>query len=422
MDVVALREASGFEFIPLRDDAVNKLLVDEITKASFLASARLARKLFKALLPDPAAAAHQGTIAAIRTVAERITDLSRPTGPDLSDVTDAVDELLDRSVGAEEYVIRAAAEGSEPDPLIDLSKIDFDSLAAAFAGRKRAETDRLAALLKERATAAATRKPTRQDLVERIEELIAQFNAGSLNIDEYLRRLVSLNNTLSDEERRTITEGLDEQSLAVFDLLTTPEPELTDAERASVKESAKELLAELHEWLVFDWRRKTETMAGVRTTIKSVLDDGLPDDPYPSELFDTKVDAVFNHIVSSYAGDGASVYSDGAAAPSGSTATLQQGDGGLGGEDRGGLPQHRWRHAADRGRARPQDRWPRPGLREGEAQEWRRLRQPVDHPPHQRDWQCPGVANAGTDRCARGPGDLPGRCCCDARWCAREDK
>ena len=50
MDVVALREASGFEFIPLRDDAVNKLLVDEITKASFLASARLARKLFKALL------------------------------------------------------------------------------------------------------------------------------------------------------------------------------------------------------------------------------------------------------------------------------------------------------------------------------------------------------------------------------------
>ena len=58
-------------------------------------------------------------------------------------MADAVDALLDRSVGAEEYVIRAAAEGIEPDPLIDLSQIDFDVLAAQFAGRKRAETDRL---------------------------------------------------------------------------------------------------------------------------------------------------------------------------------------------------------------------------------------------------------------------------------------
>ncbi len=77
--------------------------------------------------------------------------MTKPASPDLAEVADAVDALLDRSVGAEEYVIRAAAEGSEPDPLIDLSKIDFEALATQFAGRKRAETERLAALLKERA-------------------------------------------------------------------------------------------------------------------------------------------------------------------------------------------------------------------------------------------------------------------------------
>ena len=71
-------------------------------------------------------------------------------------MANAVDALLDRSVGAEEYVIRAAAEGIEPDPLIDLSQIDFDVLSAQFAGRKRAETDRLASLLKVRAVSAAT--------------------------------------------------------------------------------------------------------------------------------------------------------------------------------------------------------------------------------------------------------------------------
>lgn len=79
--------------------------------------------------------------------------MSRPEAPDVEAIADAVDALLDRSIGAEEYVIRAAAEGSEPEPPIDLSQIDFDALAASFAGRKRAETDRLAALLKQRAAA-----------------------------------------------------------------------------------------------------------------------------------------------------------------------------------------------------------------------------------------------------------------------------
>lgn len=32
-------------------------------------------------------------------------------------------------------MIRAAVDGSEPDPLIDLSQIDFDAVAAQFAGR-----------------------------------------------------------------------------------------------------------------------------------------------------------------------------------------------------------------------------------------------------------------------------------------------
>jgi type I restriction enzyme R subunit len=150
-------------------------------------------------------------VAAIRVLAERIAGVSRPPQADLDDVSDAVEALLDRSVGAEEYVIRAAAEGSEPDPLIDLSQIDFDALAASFAGRKRAETDRLASALK-RAIAAAGRNPTRYDLVERIEELIANYNAGSLNIDEYLRRLIELSQSLTGEEQRAVTEGLNERS------------------------------------------------------------------------------------------------------------------------------------------------------------------------------------------------------------------
>jgi type I restriction enzyme R subunit len=308
VDLLAMRDAKGFAHIALRDAAVDNLLGDEDTRITFLTAARRVRKLFKALLPDPQAAAQQHTVAAIRVLAERVMDVSRPPKADLESISDAVDALLDRSVGAEEYVIRAAAEGSEPDPLIDLSQIDFDGLAAKFAGRKRAETDRLAAQLKDRAVTAATRNPTRYDLVQRIEELIAEYNAGSVNIDEYLRRLIELSKTLAEEEQRAVTEGLTEEELAVFDLLTKPEPALTDAERDVVKASAKRLLAHLHDKLVLDWRRRAATTADVRVTIRDVLDADLPEDPYPPELFDIKVQAVFDHVITAYGDDGSSVY------------------------------------------------------------------------------------------------------------------
>jgi type I restriction enzyme R subunit len=309
VDLLAMRDAKGFAHIALRDAAVDTLLVDDDTRTSFLAAARHVRKMFKALLPDPQAAAQQHTVATIRVLAERIAGVSQLPKADLDSIADAVDALLDRSVGAEEYVIRAAAEGSEPDPLIDLSQIDFDGLAARFAGRKRSESDRLAALLKERAVAAASRNPTRYDLVQRIEELIAEYNAGSINIDEYLRRLIELSKTLTDEEKRAVTEGLNEEELAVFDLLTKPEPALTDAERAVVKASARRLLSDLHDKLVLDWRRRAATTADVHVTIRDILDADLPADPYPPEVFDLKVQAVFDHVISAYGDDGSSVYS-----------------------------------------------------------------------------------------------------------------
>jgi type I restriction enzyme R subunit len=308
VDVDELRMASGFTFIALRDAAVEALLIDEDVRAAFLAAARHARRLFKAVLPDPAAAAHQPAVAVIRVLAERIEDVARPPRSDITVVADAVDELLDRSVGAEEYLIRAAAEGIEPDPFIDLSQIDFDALAARFAGRKRAETDRLAALLRQHAIDAAHRNPTRFDLVERIEELIADYNAGSLNIDEYLRRLIELSKDLTAEEQRAVAEDMTEEELAIFDLLTKPDPVLDDAQREVVKASAKRLLAHLHERLVLDWRRKAATMASVRTEIRDVLDADLPADPYPPVLFDAKVQAVFDHVVTAYGDDETSVY------------------------------------------------------------------------------------------------------------------
>ena len=308
VDLIAMRDAEGFAHVAARDAATEALLVSEDVWGDFMARARQVRKLFKALLPNPAAARQQRTVAAIRVLAERIVDVTRPPHPDISAVADAVDDLLDRSVGAEEYVIRAAAEGVNPDPLIDLSQIDFDGLAAKFAGRQRAETDRLAQLLRIQAINAAQRNPTRYELVERIEQLIADYNAGSVNIDEYLRRLIELSKTLTDEENRAVREDLTEEQLAIFDLLTKPVPSLTDEERVTVKGAAKRLLEHLHDKLVQDWSRKVATTNDVNSTIRLVLDEDLPTAPYTKEVFDQKAQLVFDHVLSAYEDAASSAY------------------------------------------------------------------------------------------------------------------
>jgi type I restriction enzyme R subunit len=111
-----MRDAEGFDHVAKRDAAVEALLIDEETRNDFQVKARQVRKLFKAMLPNPKAAAQQCNVAAIRVLAERIHEVTKPPTPDIDAVADTVDALLDRSVGAEEYVIRAAAEGTQPDP------------------------------------------------------------------------------------------------------------------------------------------------------------------------------------------------------------------------------------------------------------------------------------------------------------------
>ncbi len=310
VDLDALARADGFEFIALRDASMEALLIEDVTRRGYLARADLARRLFAAILPDPVASTYTRIVGVARNLAERIRSLDER--PDLSHVSGAVRELLDRSVGAEEYVIRATADDADAETLIDLNAIDFEALAARLAGRKRSSTKRIAADLGERVELAAQRNPTRLSLIDRLRELIDKYNGGSLNVDEMLRRLQSLSQQLSEEEKRTAREGLSESELAVFDLLTRPDPTLTDAQRDTVKSVTRKLMEHIQERLVLDWRKKVETREAARVVVKDILDE-LPD-AYDPATWERKADIVFNHIFASYYDDGHSVYDDVAAA------------------------------------------------------------------------------------------------------------
>ncbi len=98
-----------------------------------------------------------------------------------------------------------------------------------------------------------------------------------------------------------------DEELALFDLLTKPEPDLTKAQEAEVKSVAREFLQILKtEKLVIDWRSKQQSKAVVRQQIEIELDK-LPD-PYTNDIYTTKCDLAYRHIYDAYWGLGESVY------------------------------------------------------------------------------------------------------------------
>ena len=151
------------------------------------------------------------------------------------------------------------------------------------------------------------RNATRTDYLRQFQELIDEYNAGALNVENFFPRLLAFAQSLNQEEQRTIAEDLNEEELAVFDLLTRPDLKLGEREAAEVRRVAQELLETLkREKLMLDWSKRQQTRASVRLCIEQTLDRLPP--AYTPELYGEKCDAVYHHVFDSYFGEGRSVY------------------------------------------------------------------------------------------------------------------
>lgn len=299
-------KGGGFDLVRQLDEAVEAILVSEESKRTYLALASLVERLFKAILPDPSANEFGPKRKLIAVIAEKIRSLD-PT-VDISEIMARVGELLDESVAAEAYVIHDVHKPAW-ERQHDLSKIDFEALRKKFeAGQKRTEIERLKAALERKVRELVARNRTRMDFLERFQQLIDQYNNGAHNVEAMFAELLSFAGSLNEEARRHMAENLTEEELAIFDLLTKPEIELTEKERDEVKRGAQDLLERLkEEKLVIDWRKREQTRAAVRQLIEITLDDFLPK-AYSKDVFDYKCQSVYQHVYDSYAGQGRSVY------------------------------------------------------------------------------------------------------------------
>ncbi|MGH2551875.1 MAG: type I restriction enzyme endonuclease domain-containing protein, partial [Thermomicrobiales bacterium] len=295
--------ARGFDRISLIDDAVEAFLATESDKKHFLQLASRVARLFKAILPDPLANALAPLAVLVSYLAAKIRAETEP--PDISAVMSDVEELLNDSIATQGYSIGPA---SNPEAMINLSEIDFEALQVKFSkGRKRTEVEKLKRMIGEKLSLLIKLNSARTSLAEKYQQLIEQYNAGSKNIEELFEELKGFARALSKEEQRAVAEGLTEEELALFDILTKPEPVLTKAEEVEVKKVCRELLATLkREKLVLDWREKQQAKAAVMQALRTDL-RRLPAQ-YTGDIRKEKAARAFAHVYDHYFGAGLSAY------------------------------------------------------------------------------------------------------------------
>jgi type I restriction enzyme, R subunit len=300
----AIYAAQGFDRIRLLKDAVEALIDTEETKKAFLHLAGTISRIYRAILPDPIANQIAPDAVLFSVLAQKIKALTPP--PDISHVLGQVEDLLDQSIAPVGYLIHDTPDDDEP--LIDLAKIDFDKLKKKFdQGRKRTEAEKLRAFIEGKLQSMVILNRSRADLLEKFQKLIEAYNAGSKNIEVLFADLIKFTQDLNEEDRRAMREGLTEEELALFDILTKPEPSLTEKEKAEVKKVCNALLETLKaEKLVLDWRNRQQARAAVRQTIEVVLDT-LPE-TYSEDIYTTKCELAYRHVYDCYYGGGESVY------------------------------------------------------------------------------------------------------------------
>jgi type I restriction enzyme R subunit len=294
----------AFDRLKLLDDAREILVKDDESKRTFLSLSANVSKLYKAILPDPKASEFALFTKLISVMVERIRMLNSPV--DISEVMDEVNRILDESIHARSFVI----PDSEDEEPVDLSQIDFEELKRRFEqGRKHTEAETLRGRVNSKIRQMVRLNKTRADYQEQLQRLIDEYNSGSLNIDLYFKALMQIAQELNEEDQRAVSEGLSEEELALFDLLTKPEMLLTDKEKEAVKRIAKELLDTLkREKLVLDWRKRQQARASVRVAVEEELDE-LPD-TFTDEVYWNKVEQVYQHVYDSYYGSGRGVYAE----------------------------------------------------------------------------------------------------------------
>ena len=279
------------------------------TRKRFEVLCREVFKKFKACINVRGVNAHRADYDAIDVIYRSLQNDREKA--DITDIIRKLHEVVDSAID-----LRADRVG-EDRPTYDISAIDFDRLKREFqrSRAKRTTVQSLKYTVEQRLQCLLARNPLRTDFQKHYEEIVSEYNREKdrVTIEQTFEELLKFVQELEEEESRALREGLDEESLAVFDLLTRPD--LDEADIARIKTVAQELLRTLkaEKLRVDQWREKEATRSAVHVAIRDFLysdETGLPAGAYSDDDVMARSEDVFAHVFRAYPTLPSPVYGD----------------------------------------------------------------------------------------------------------------
>lgn len=295
----AIISASGFErnrAIVAAKEAVNE---NDETRKKFEVICREVFIKFKACLTIPGVNNYRNQYNAINIIYKSLQ--KDRDQADISDIIKQLHEVIDEAIKV------TPDKAKEPNKPYDISKIDFNRLRAEFehAKTKNTTVQSLKSVIEKKLERLIQRNPLRTDFQEHYEKIIDEYNKEKdrQNIEATFEALLKFAQGLDEEETRAMREGLDEETLAIYDLLA--KSDLKPKEAQKIKKVAKELLKTLKERLkdLYKWQDREPVRDDVKVLIRNFLWDettGLPVEYYTQNDVDKKTEAVFYHVYRAY--------------------------------------------------------------------------------------------------------------------------
>jgi type I restriction enzyme, R subunit len=308
IDLMEITQSSlVFGKIALFDAFANVLLSKDEQKKQFIIYDNTIDALYDACKPEILGRRKDFPLAAIIHYLRDVMD-GKADRSDLDSAKRRISQLLNDSIVADDTETADGSMAAEPSDKygikawkqIDLSKLDIDKLRLEYqqAPHKNIEIADLRAFIAHKLEIMLSENVNRKTFAQKLQDIIEQYNAGTLTNENYFEDLMAFYQTMQSEEVRASREGLTEAELEIFDLLT--KENLTKDEEQKVKLAAKSLLLRLKEErptvLINDWHKDTQTKLQVEMAIKKVLHEHLPVS-YDRSVYSTKCAVVYNHFL-----------------------------------------------------------------------------------------------------------------------------
>ena len=220
---------------------------------------------------------------------------------DITDLSVAINEIVN-----DHLEIEATMAAEDGPTRFDISGINFELLRREFAKsrEKNLVLKDIQELLQERIAQMLAQNPSRINFYEKYQQIIHDYNneQNRITIEKTFEELMKLSNELTEEEKRYVREGFEnDEQLSMYDVLMKDNLSKDDIKK--LKSVAKELLEKIKALLAtmdhpFD---KQETRAAIIITIRDILWQELPDS-YSEESITQYRDAVYNYVSQHYGG------------------------------------------------------------------------------------------------------------------------